>query len=81
MKSPRFAIENVLHHLSEHFTYLNSGEDKGVRIIESLLYCINAKVDLDFHSCSHGIVTVTQGAHLHHEGRGVGLYVIIRSYT
>ena len=39
MKSPRFAIENVLLHLSEHFTYLNSGEDKGVRIIEGLLYC------------------------------------------
>ena len=38
MKSPRFAIENVLLHLSEHFTYLNSGEDKGVRIIEGLLY-------------------------------------------
>ena len=38
MKSPRFAIENVLLHLSEHFTYLNSREDKGVRIIEGLLY-------------------------------------------
>ena len=25
MKSPRFAIENVLLHSSEHFTYLNSG--------------------------------------------------------
>ena len=38
MKLPRFAIENVLLHLSEHFTYLNRGEDKGVRIIEGLLY-------------------------------------------
>ena len=35
MKLPRFAIENVLLHLSEHFTYLNRGEDKGVRV-----YCI-----------------------------------------
>ena len=41
MKSPRFAIENVLLHLSEHFTYLNSGEDKSVRIIEGLLFMHN----------------------------------------
>ena len=40
MKLPRFAIENVLLHLSEHFTYLNRGEDKGVRIIEGLLYSV-----------------------------------------
>ena len=40
MKSPRFAIENVLLHLSEHFTYLNSGEDKGVQIIKGLLYFV-----------------------------------------
>ena len=40
MKLPRFAIENVLLHLFEHFTYLNRGEDKGVRIIEGLLYSV-----------------------------------------
>ena len=48
MESPRFAIENVLLHLSEHFTYLNSGEDKGVRIIEGLLYSIK-RLGMDEH--------------------------------